>query len=76
MSQISALIQKTQEIFLPSPPCSVSHSVVPDSLQPCGLNNPPESSVHGLIQARILNWVAIPFFRGSSQLCLYLGLLH
>ena len=25
------------------------------------------SSDHGLLQARILEWVAIPFFRGSSQ---------
>ena len=24
-------------------------------------------SVHGLLQARTLEWVAIPFFRGSSQ---------
>ena len=24
--------------------------------------------VHGILQARILEWVAIPFFRGSSQL--------
>ena len=24
------------------------------------------SSVHGILQARILDWVAIPFFRGSS----------
>jgi len=23
--------------------------------------------VHGILQARILEWVAIPFFRGSSQ---------
>ena len=30
----------------------------------CGL---PGSSVHGSLQARILRWVAIPFFRGSSQ---------
>ena len=28
--------------------------------------NPPESSVHGILRARILEWVAIPFFRGSS----------
>ena len=28
----------------------------------------PGSSVHGILQARILEWVAIPFFRGSSQL--------
>ena len=27
----------------------------------------PGSSVHGLSQARILEWVAIPFSRGSSQ---------
>ena len=26
----------------------------------------PCSSVHGILQARILNWVAIPFSRGSS----------
>ena len=26
----------------------------------------PGSSVHGIFQARILEWVAIPFFRGSS----------
>ena len=28
--------------------------------------SPPGSSVHGIIQARILEWVAIPFSRGSS----------
>ena len=28
--------------------------------------NPPGSSVHGILQARILEWVAIPFSRGSS----------
>ena len=26
----------------------------------------PGSSVHGILQARILKWVAIPFSRGSS----------
>ena len=35
---------------------SESHSVVPDSLWP-----------HGVLQARILQWVAFPFSRGSSQ---------
>ena len=29
----------------------------------CGL---PGSSVHGILEARILEWVAIPFSRGSS----------
>ena len=27
---------------------------------------PPGSSAYGILQARILEWVAIPFFRGSS----------
>ena len=27
----------------------------------------PDSSVHGILQVRILEWVAIPFSRGSSQ---------
>ena len=30
--------------------------------------SPPGSSVHGISQARILEWVAISFSRGSSQL--------
>ena len=30
----------------------------------CG---PPGPSVHGILQARILEWVAIPFSRGFSQ---------
>ena len=29
--------------------------------------NPPDSSVHGIIQERVLEWVAISFSRGSSQ---------
>ena len=29
--------------------------------------SPPGSSVHGILQARILEWVAIPFSRASSQ---------
>ena len=29
--------------------------------------SPPGSSVHGILQARILKWVAIPFSKGSSQ---------
>ena len=28
--------------------------------------NPPSSSVHGILQTRILEWVAILFSRGSS----------
>ena len=43
---------------------SVSHSVmfvIPMDYSPSG------SSVHGVLQARILEWVAIHFSRGSSQ---------
>ena len=28
--------------------------------------SPPGSSVHGILQAEILEWVAIPFFKGPS----------
>ena len=44
---------------------SVSHSVLSDSLWSHGL--PPGSSVHGILQARILEWVAIPFSRASCN---------
>ena len=29
--------------------------------------SPPGSTVHGVLQARILEWIAFPFSRGSSQ---------
>ena len=45
--------------------CSVA-SVMSASLRPYGLYSPPDSSVHGILQARILEWVATPFSRGSS----------
>ena len=32
-----------------------------------GLCSLPGSSVHGILQTRILEWVALPFSRGSSQ---------
>ena len=46
----------------------VSHSVVSDSSRPHGLGarRPPGSSVHEILQARILEWAVIPFSRGSS----------
>ena len=31
------------------------------------LCDPMDYTVHGIIQARILEWVAFPFSRGSSQ---------
>ena len=37
-----------------------SHSVVSDC-------DPMDYTVHGILQARILEWVAFPFSRGSSE---------
>ena len=37
-----------------------------DSLRPVDCS-PPGSSVHGILQARLLEWVAISFSRGSSR---------
>ena len=31
------------------------------------LCNPMDYTIHGILQARILEWVAFPFSRGSSQ---------
>ena len=44
----------------------VSHAIMSNSLPPHGLYL-PGSSVHGILQARILEWVAITFSRGSSR---------
>ena len=47
--------------------CASSLNLCPTLCDPvdCSL---PGSSIHGILQARILEWVAIPFSRGSSQL--------
>ena len=44
----------------------VSRSVMSSCLRPHGLW-PPGSSMHGILQARVLAWVAIPFSRESFQ---------
>ena len=45
--------------------CSVAQSclVICDLME----HSPPGSSVHRILQARILEWVALPFSRGSSH---------
>ena len=45
---------------------SVSCSVVTDSFDPRDCS-PPVSSVHGILQARVLEWLAISFSRGSPR---------
>ena len=54
-----------QAYFMPLPQCvcAQSCSIVFDSVG-CSL---PDSSVHGIIQARILEWVAVSISRVSSQ---------
>ena len=53
---------------LPIPPincCYLVTKLYPTLLPPdC---NPPVSSAHGILQARILEWVATSFSRGSSR---------
>ena len=38
----------------------------PTLCDPMGCS-PPGPSVHGILQARILEWIAFPFSRGLSQ---------
>ena len=55
----------SQGPFVLIPPTNWSRSVVSNSLWPmdCSLSG---SSVHGIFQARVLEWIAISFSRGSS----------
>ena len=55
------LIQVTSYTFKVFSPLVVSNP-----LQPCGFS-PLGSSVHAISQERIVEWVAIPFSRGTSQ---------
>ena len=48
--------------------CSLHVSVWSESSQSCpNLCDPMDYTVHRILQARILEWVAFPFSRGSSQ---------
>ena len=62
----SFTFRKTRFRFLEYDLWSESHSVMSNSLQPHGLY-PMDYIVHGILQARILEWVAFPFSGGSSQ---------
>ena len=59
-------------VAVPSICYSYSFVMRTNSLQSCPTlcnaidYSPPGSSVHGLLQARILEWVAMPSSRGSS----------
>ena len=48
--------------FITEPPSEVKVT------QSCStLFDPMDYTVHGLLQARILEWVAFPFYKGSAQ---------
>ena len=47
------------------PPESLVLEALKSSIDPVDCS-PPGSSVHGILQARILEWVVMPFSRGSS----------
>jgi len=64
---ILSLIRKTYKVL-------VTHSC-PLLCNPMDYS-PPASSVHGILQARILEWFAIPFSRGSPTHRLNPGLLY
>ena len=53
----------------PNGEISVCMSVAQSCLTLCDPTDgsPPGSSVHGILQARILEWVVVPFARGSCQ---------
>ena len=64
-------VVKARDLVYPTFICFISFqsenpSIMSDSLRSYGLQ-PPGSSVHGILQARILEWVTIPFSKGSSQ---------
>ena len=67
---ICIFLTKNMACILNFPLCNLwkwkwSRSVMSDSLRPVDCS-PPSSSVHGILQARILEWLAISFSRGSS----------
>ena len=56
---VSSLLSETVVVVLVTQSCP--------TLCDCTDYRPPGSSIHGILQARILEWVAIPFSRGSSR---------
>ena len=60
-------ICKSYKVKMCIPVCMLSRSVVYNSAQSVD-GSPPGSSVHGIFQARILEWVAIAFARRSSSI--------
>ena len=65
VTEVKEVITRVAGIISLKKKWRVRCSVVSNSLQPM-VFSPPDSCVHGILQARILEWVAIPFSRKSS----------
>ena len=63
--QMTGLDTRKFPIWVPAMGCWLNCCVC--ILWPHRLYSPLGSSVHGILQARILDWVAMPFSRGSSR---------
>ena len=59
-------IPQTRDTALLPCRCACSGQSCPILFDSTGCS-PPSSSVHGILQARIPEWIAIPFSRGSSR---------
>ena len=68
---LSFFFLSSTSLLLPThlPPLSCTHA---QSCNPLGFS-PPDSSVHGLFQARILEWVAISFSRTHISYISFFG---
>ena len=65
---VGIVVLMIRTISLSSPESqSVSRSAVSNSFVTPMDCNQPGSSVHGILQARLLEWVAMPFPSGSSR---------
>ena len=63
LEPVKLLEQWCDSISVSTPVCSLA-SIMSNSMD-C---SPPGSFVHGILQARILEWVAMPSSRGSSHI--------
>ena len=64
VAEINGLCRTYERILLlPRPDYASRYGKAPCDCVGC---NPPGSSVRGLLQARLLEWVALPSSRGSS----------
>ena len=60
---LSDLVKKNTELLL----LMFSHWIVSESFCDSMDYSPPGSRVHGIFQARILEWIAVPSCKGASQ---------